>query len=339
MFAGVLMAVFVNLLWGLAFLLPYALPTVDPITITVGRYSCYGVVSVVLLLTRAKPALLQLNRHDWLWVLGLAFAGNVGYYVLLVSAIRLGGVSVAAMIIGTLPVTMAICGNWGSREIRLSRLLPSLVFILGGLVALNSYKFSVASGSSQRLLSGIGCAVAALCLWTWYGVQNARYLKRRPEISGAVWSGAIGVGTLVLMLLLVPVLTLLDAWSPLRAWASLERGGQLGHFILVSLLLGIVVSWLATVLWNMAARRLPVALAAQLIVFETISGILYASIMDKTLPSLFELSCIGVILLGVVLGIRTTLPKTSLSPVARNQERDEASSVANPDGRQRPQVG
>nr|AYM53701.1 hypothetical protein [Cystobacter fuscus] len=314
MLAGVLIAIVVNFIWGLAFLLPYVLPSVDPITITAGRYGSYGVLSIVLLLLNGGSTLRGFTRQDWLWVLALAFAGNVGYYALLVSAIQLGGVSIAAMIVGTLPVTMAIYGNWRAKELDLSRLLPALVFILGGLFALNGYKFSTAPDISQRLLSGTGCAVLALALWTWYGVQNARYLKRRPEISGAVWSGAIGVGTLVLMLCFFPLLIALGMWSPSNAMASLQSHGRVWDFIIASLLLGIVVSWLATLLWNIAARRLPVALAAQLIVFETISSVLYASIVDRTLPSLFELSCIAAILFGVLLGIRAALPKPQARP-------------------------
>src|SRR5690242_5453073 len=130
MLAGVLIAIVVNFIWGLAFLLPYVLPSVDPITITAGRYGSYGVLSIVLLLLNGGSTLRGFTRQDWLWVLALAFAGNVGYYALLVSAIQLGGVSVAAMIVGTLPVTMAIYGNWRAKELDLSRLLPALVFIL-----------------------------------------------------------------------------------------------------------------------------------------------------------------------------------------------------------------
>ncbi|XXX80984.1 DMT family transporter [Sorangium sp. So ce134] len=316
--SGVLLGVAVNFIWGLAFLVPYALPSVDPISITVGRYATYGVLSAVLLLTRSRRALSAMSARDWLWALGLAFAGNAGYYAVLVLAIRHAGVPAAALIVGTLPVTMAVYGNWIGRELDVSRLVPPLSLILGGLIAMNAYKLvnAPSPSASRALVTGIVFAVSALGLWTWYGVQNARYLKRRPEIQGEDWSAAIGVGTLAITLGALPGLAIAGIWSPGRALAELGAGGELPAFLAGSLLLGVVVSWLATVMWNIAARKLPVSLAAQLIVFETVSSVVYACILDEAPPAMFELLCIGVILLGVLLGIRATLRAPRARPAA-----------------------
>ncbi|WP_437970715.1 DMT family transporter [Sorangium sp. So ce260] len=316
--SGVLLGVAVNFIWGLAFLVPYALPSVDPISITVGRYGTYGVLSAVLLLTRSRRVLSVMNARDWLWALGLAFAGNAGYYAVLVLSIRHAGVPVAALIVGSLPVTMAVYGNWIGRELDVRRLIPPLSLILGGLIAMNGYKLvnAPSPSASRDLVMGIVYAMSALGLWTWYGVQNAHYLKRRSQVQGADWSAAIGVGTLALTLGALPVLMIAGTWSPERALAELGASGKFPAFLAGSLLLGVVVSWLATVMWNIAARKLPVSLAAQLIVFETVSSVIYASILDGAPPAMFELLCISAILLGVLLGIRSTLRPPRTLPAA-----------------------
>ena len=70
-------------------------------------------------------------------------------------------------------------------------------------------------------------------------------------------------------------------------------------------MLGILVSYYATVLWNRLSRRLPVSLVGQLLVFETISSILlYAEIVGGTFPPINEILSICITLIGVVFGIR-----------------------------------
>ena len=73
---------------------------------------------------------------------------------------------------------------------------------------------------------------------------------------------------------------------------------------MASLILGVHVSWYATVLWNRVSHCLPVSLAGQLVVFETVASLLYASVTDHTVPSVIGLGSMAVILGGVVLGAR-----------------------------------
>jgi hypothetical protein len=63
-----------------------------------------------------------------------------------------------------------------------------------------------------------------------------------------------------------------------RAWKRLA-------FLLGALVLGIGTSWAATALWNRAAAvRLPVALAGQLVVIETVAGTAYSYAHRLTTP-------------------------------------------------------
>ncbi len=326
-YLGILFGVIVSCFWGLAFLVPYAIPSLDPFLITLGRFGTYGILSVFLILSRSKPVLRELHVRDWLWAFALAFTGNLGYYVVLVTAIHLAGAAVAALIVGALPVTMALYGNWKQRELDLRRLLLPLALILGGLISLNGYKLATVTtiGTREDLVIGILCAVIALGLWTWYGVQNSRYMIRRVQISSEAWSTVVGVSTLILLLGALPVLEITGVWSPVAALESVQSRGAIMTFFAASLLLGIVVSWFATVLWNIAARRLPVSLAAQLIVFETVSSILYASLVDHRPPPVFEVIFMIITLTGVLLGIRTILqggsPAKASKPMVHQAQR------------------
>jgi drug/metabolite transporter (DMT)-like permease len=71
------------------------------------------------------------------------------------------------------------------------------------------------------------------------------------------------------------------------------------------LTLGLCASWLGTLLWNRACQRLPTSLAGQLIVFETLSALLYAFMLRGKAPGLPVISGILLLCIGVMLGIRT----------------------------------
>jgi drug/metabolite transporter (DMT)-like permease len=317
-FAALLLGIVANFIWGLAFLIPYALSAVDPVLITVGRYGCYGVLSLTLLATGPRAAIRKLGLGGWLWALGLALAGNIGYYILLVTSIRLGGVQVAALIVGSLPVTLAIYGNWSEREFSPRRLAAPLLMILAGLLAMNGWKFAAATSLSEgrTLAIGVACALCALVLWTWYGVKNAQYLKYHQWVSGRDWSNVVGASTLGLMVVGLPLATAVGIWSPAAALAPLSRGERLVPFLVASAVLGVVVSWFATVLWNAATRVLPVSLAGQLVVFETLSSIFYACLVDRAAPRPFEIGCIAFIVLGVFLGVGICVrPRPSLPAI------------------------
>jgi len=56
--------------------------------------------------------------------------------------------------------------------------------------------------------------------------------------------------------------------------------------------------------WTVAARRLPVALSAQLVVAETIFGTIFGLIVHGRLPTLTETGGIAVLIVGVVMAVR-----------------------------------
>ena len=321
MIKGIVLGIVANCVWGLAFLVPHLLHGTDPLLITAGRFLVYGVIAMVLLPARHRGVLTSLGRRDWMTAAMFAVTGNLGYYAAVVIAIRLAGVPVTALIIGTLPVTMAVYGAWTTGERLDRRLVAPLAAIAAGLLTLNGYKLLGVDPGAGRggagLLPGVGFALLALALWTWFGVHNAAYLKRNPHIDGGAWSAMVGCATLPLMLAAMGGLSVTGWWSPAAALRAVIDSGALAAFVVGSIVLGVVVSYVATVLWNQASQVLPVSLSGQLIVFETISSIGYAVLIDRRLPPVAELLCIITVLGGVLMGVRVGLgrPTDEHAPV------------------------
>ena len=295
MFVGVSCALAAGLLWGLVFIAPLLLPDYPGILLSLGRYIAFGVIAIALALPDWRR-IRSLSRADWHQALALALIGNLVYYAALASAIQLAGAPLPAMLIGTLPVWIAIASNWRAVDgLRWRSLLPPLLLILSGLVLVNVDELRQLDDTRTVSHYVLGCALAlvALAAWTWYPIVNARHLQARPELRSSTWATAQGLATLPLALLGLALYGGFRIWVP--DGVSLPFGARPQWFIGAMLILGFGASWLGTVLWNKASQRLPTALAGQLIVFETLAALLYAFILRGKFPG--NCTWFGVLLL------------------------------------------
>lgn len=67
---------------------------------------------------------------------------------------------------------------------------------------------------------------------------------------------------------------------------------------------GFGLTWLATVLWNMASQRLSASLCGQLIVSETLFALLYSFAWDGQWPTPIQLCACVLFTLGILASIR-----------------------------------
>jgi drug/metabolite transporter (DMT)-like permease len=301
---GIACALAAGLMWGLVFIAPLLLPEYTPAALSLGRYLAFGVVALPLAwLDRAR--LRQLTRADWFEALKLAFVGNLLYYFFLAAAIQASGAPLATMIIGTLPVVIAVCANWSDRTLPWRAMAPSLLLIAAGLALVNRDEFrQLAQGSGRSYLIGSLLALVAVAAWTWYPIRNSRWMQANPGLASSTWATAQGIATLPLAAAgwLVYV-----AWQ--TAWNGLDVAGiALGPrpwaYLGLMLAIAVFASWLGTLAWNRASRLLPTSLAGQLIVFETLAALVYAFLLRGRVPETSTLAGIAMLIGGVVFGVR-----------------------------------
>jgi drug/metabolite transporter (DMT)-like permease len=306
---GVVYGVMAGALWGIVFLVPRMLPDFSPLQLSAGRYMMYGLVSLAAALPMARPLVKRLTREDLTALVKLALAGNLLYYICLANAVHLIGIAPTSLIIGVLPVTVTLLGRRDHGAVPLTRLVWPLAMVLAGIACINVDVFTTAgaasgaaSGATSGMfvkLAGLACAVGALVCWTWFAVENARYLQRQTHFSGNEWSVLWGVVTGALGAALWGVIALLP--GPLHG--SLATG-RWHSFWLLNLGVAIGASWLGNGLWNAAAKRLPLTLSGQMIVFETLFALLYAFIYDHRLPRPLEIAAIALLVAGVSWSVR-----------------------------------
>ncbi len=312
--SGAAFALAAGLMWGLVFITPLMLPEYPAALLSVGRYLAFGLIALPLALVDRRN-LRGLSRADWREALKLAAVGNLLYYLLLASAIQRAGGPLPTMIIGTLPVVIAVTSNLrdARRDGRLpwARLAPSLALIALGIGLVNKVEIDAlraAGGVAGGPGAGLGryaigglLAVGAVACWTWYPVRNADWLRAHPDRSPRTWATAQGVATLPLALVGYAIV-----WAVLPASYAPPFGPRPGFFIAMMATVGLFASWLGTLCWNEASQRLPTTLAGQLIVFETLSALAYAFILRGAWPAPLTLAGILALMAGVAWALRST---------------------------------
>lgn len=296
---GVMYAGGAGALWGMVLMVPALLPEFNPMLLSSVRYALVGLISLLLAVPMARQ-LRQLTLADGWMLLRLAVVGNLLYFICLVAAIQRLGVAPASLIVGILPLTITLYGRNDSGAVPIRRLIGPLALILAGMLCINLQTFAFAPGDIGDKLMGLFYALAALACWTWYAVQNSRYLKQSGHFDSHQWSVLIGVLTGLSSLVMVAALAL---WQPqqLQVEAPMARWWLFWAACLGCAVLG---SWLATALWNAASKRLPLTLSGQLIVFETLFALLYAFLWRQAAPSLLEAAAILLVIGGVLWSMR-----------------------------------
>jgi drug/metabolite transporter (DMT)-like permease len=305
LFSGVAFALGAGLIWGIVFVTPLILPDYPGLVLAFGRYLAFGLIAVPLG-WQARHRLRALERADWLEALRLALVGNILYYSALATAIQLAGAPLPTMVIGTLPVVIAIASNVGEHAVPWRRLAPSLLVIAAGIALVNRAELRLLAetgGDPLRYAAG-GCfAVLATACWTWYPIRNARWLRGHAGGSAATWATAQGLATLPLAAVGMAAATAWDRFASAEP-LGLPLGPDPWRFVAWMLALGLLASWLGTLWWNAAARRLPTSLAGQLIVFETLSALTYAWLLRREWPDAPTAAGVLLLVAGVVLGVR-----------------------------------
>lgn len=296
MAVGVAAGLGAGALWGSTFVAPLLAPGFSSTDITVGRYLSCGLLSLLLLVWTGLrgearwPSWSQVGAALWLSVLGYT-----GYYLLLALAIQAAGAALPVLIIGTIPLWIMLLGK--PQGLAWRSLLPGLLCTAAGLVLMMLATVRTASlDSVPHIWLGVAYATGAMVCWTAFGLLNARWLARHPEVNSTAWANWLGLAAGLGALLIWGV-----AGSDV---GSLVARPGFGVFVGVCVITGIGAAWVASVFWNMASRRLSASLAGQLIVSETVFGLTYSFLWDGRWPQPVQLLACALFVTGILASIR-----------------------------------
>ena len=306
MAVGIAAGIGAGAFWGMTFVAPLVVDGFTPLDFTVGRFVACGLFSLLWLAwvhgrgawrgaPEAWPTWAQMGA-----ALGLSILGYTGYYWLLVLAIEDTGAALPVIIIGTIPLWVMLLGK--PHGLRWRHLLPGMALTAAGMALMMQVTASEGDWVSGQgdWRRGVAFAVAAMISWTAFTMINARWLKHHPEVNSTVWANWLGVAAGLGALLLWGTMGDAAGHTTTPMWA---REGW-GRFVLVCSVTGIGSAWIAAVLWNVASRRLPESLSGQLIVSETVFGLLYAFAWSGQWPAAMQGLAAVLFVLGILASIR-----------------------------------
>jgi drug/metabolite transporter (DMT)-like permease len=302
---GITAGVLAGALWGLVFLAPELTRGFTPIQLSAGRYIAYGIVAAILIARSWRRLVICLTWKEWRGLIWLSLTGNIIYYIFLAKAVQVGGVAMASIVIGLLPVVVTLVASRDTDAVPLRQLIPSLVLSTAGLVCISWQTLSVQGHSS---LTGLLCAIGALVSWTAYAVGNSRWLARLQSVTSHEWSLLTGLVTGVEALLLaVPAFCMSTPAHDSTDWM---------HFTAVVTGVAIFCSIIGNGFWNYASRALPLTLMGQMIVFETVFAAVYGFLWEKRWPTIAESAAMGLLIAGVVSCASVHRPKKKVDALA-----------------------
>lgn len=317
MFRGICFVLLACVIWGLIYLIPQFMPAFSPLEVALGRYGSYGLASLLYMLLFRYSFLRTLPSSIWKKAIGLSLLANIGFYPTAVACMRCSHPAIAALILGMSPITVALYGNWREKECDFSRLIFPCVAMGIGLILVNipSFEESLFDGSIGIYIFGLISGFISLAFWTIYAVLNGRFLKTYPEIRASDWCSIIGIATLGWIVIFATFYGLLAPSGTLQKFSTFTP--ELQHFLLWSAVLGLMCSWTAFFFWNKGSARLPISLAGQLTIFETLFGLLYVYSFDHHMPSTLEILGVLIALCGIYVSIRIFKePETSTEHTA-----------------------
>ena len=302
MFIGVLLGIAAGALWGLIYIAPLLLPQYNPVLVALGRFIAFGLVSLPFMYV-LREELKQFKKPDIIESFRLPFFGNVIFYSLITVCIRMAGAPLAGMFMAVIPVLVAIVANIRyqreGRGLPWGAITPPLFIIFFGLVMANwtEFQYITSSGSSGlEFWIGVGFGIAAVISWTWFSIMNGEWLLAHPKHSSAAWTALQGVTVLPVVLVAFAILAWGFGWMD----TSVSLLGETPvRFLLVALMIGVLCSWVAMLFWNQMSQRLPSGLGGQLIVFESISAVIYALIWRGEYPTTSMVIGFSILLVGV----------------------------------------
>lgn len=309
MWTGVFSGLAAGALWGMVFLVPELLPGFSALELAVGRYVAYGVIALGIALPQLRRLFCRLDANDYAAMFRQALSGNIIYYILLAIGVKYAGVPATSLIVGMLPVSVTLLGRNEHGAASLKDLTIPLLMIGAAVLCMNVDVFSAAKAggvSTAATSLGIAGAVGALACWTYYALDNARYLKRNDHVSSAEWSLLYGISSGAIALVIGIAAFLLGHGfteaAPIGAAAGAGRNWT--AFLIFNTLLALGASVIGNHLWNVASRRVPVTLCGTLILSETLFAFLYGFIYQQRMPRALELVAITLMIAGTIWSVR-----------------------------------
>jgi drug/metabolite transporter (DMT)-like permease len=297
---GIAAAAVATFSWGLNFVVPFMLHGYSIFDVAIVQAVASAVLAMLYLTTQQR-VLASFTPVDYWVAFNLGLLGYAGYYLALEGAAIYAGPVIAPAFLALVPIAMAGTANFLQPVMPWRSLILPLTLGFCGLILVQiNFSPRVAEVRPPGLWLGILLAIAAVVLWTTFGLLNQAALNKRPQVHVGVWSALILIGAGIAMMAFLPVGLWLNVFRLPKlgfGWSAASAvylwGGGVGVFSSVG----------GAVAWTIASKRLPAVLSGQLIVLEPFFGTVLGLLVHHRRPMLSEAVGMVLLLSGVLVAV------------------------------------
>jgi drug/metabolite transporter (DMT)-like permease len=267
---------------------------VEGYPLSTGQALRYAVAGAVLLVV-ARGRLPRLDRNEAVGLVALAATGLVLFNLFVIEGVRETDPATVGVIVGCVPVVLAIAGPLLERRPLSGRVIVAAVVVAAGAAGVQWAGGGITAAGLLLALGALGCEAA-------FSLLAVPHLKRL---------GALAVSTYA-CLFAVPMLAL---WSLLAEGPSLPVPDAGQAVALAYLAVGVTV--LGFVSWYSAVGILGVERAGLFAGVLPVSALVFSAALGVAEFTPGRLGAVAVVALGVTLGVRGGAPALGDSSTGR----------------------
>lgn len=252
-------------LWGTGFYFGKIALSEMPVATMVLFRLAFACVAMVPLIFFGHP---RFVGTEWAWVVAAAVFGVPVQFLVQFKGLSLTTVSHASLMVGTLPVLLAVAASLFSGErLHFGDWFALLASTTGaGLIALSGES---STGTSHASFQGDVLVVLSMFAAIAWILISKRLMRRHSALMVTV--SVYWIGTLILAVVVIGRSGFPSLHYSSRAWLAVAEQG-------------ILVTAIATVLWNWALQRVPASQAGIFVNLEPLVGaILGVSVLHDAL--------------------------------------------------------
>jgi len=222
----------------------------------------FAILALVPLLVLHRP---QFSRGDWGWLLMGSFLGVPLQFLLQFKGLSLTTVAHASLMVGTMPVILALGAAVFAHE-RMDGLgwVALAISTMGaGLIALGA---GHGSGSGPSVTGDL-MVVFSLCIALFWILINKRLMARNSSIAVSAWGLFCGFAMLAL-------------WTPIASGLPPVHGISLKTWFALAAS-GVLCTATTTILWNWGMTQVPASQAGVFLNVEPLVGSLLGVFLLK----------------------------------------------------------
>lgn len=275
----------VAFIWALNFsVIKSALTEIDPLSFNGLRFVFAAVAVWAALFYRRQ--LFSIPKEDWLPLLGMGLLGNLVYQGLFIIGIDYTYAANAAVMLGTIPIWVALFSHLLNLEKMNLLKVIGVVFAFGGIVFIISGGAKSLSIGSESLLGDL-IIIGAAIVWGGFTILSKPFLDRYTPIQFSVIMATIG--SVALFLIGLPNMMQLQ-WSSISASAY---GG-----VIYSGFLSIGVAY---IIWNYGLQTVGAVHTATYQNLVPVLGLLFGVVLLNEHLTLLQYGGSALVVAGIVL--------------------------------------